>query len=424
MNHQLREGFASRSTNVRVSGTLRKEWPLVVFCICVAAVALLYNLSSSPDVLYDEAAYTWAAQQVALASHLTLDNEPLFVHPPMSFLFQAGWLLLTHHASSPLQSAIHAARVLAASVGIADVLLVASLVYKLTQAATPRRRQVLTGITATLTALDPVLVRYDRQNVIEPFALCVSLITLHFAWRLKDSGALSYVAVVGLLGGLSLLTNEIAFFLIIIPLIFALLERSRSLIRRSLAALAIALGFLLLFAIWALELGLIRQFFVQQTITLLRLIGVIQTTGLNIPGISLVGSLERSLSQYLRSYLVLLLGAVALVWYWSRKSSTAANFVAAWITASYLFGAYIAAVGTLNEQFFVYLMPGCIVGSVLFVDAMVAGACSRLQERRTGQSRRSGYQPRGPVFIGLIIFAGVFFSCLPQAGLRATPLRK
>ena len=97
---------------------LRREWLLVAFCACVAVVGLLYNLFSSPDVLYDEAAYTWAAQHVASGWHLTLDGrEPLFIHPPLMFLAQAGWLRLTGQASAALPSAIHAARLLSASVG-------------------------------------------------------------------------------------------------------------------------------------------------------------------------------------------------------------------------------------------------------------------------------------------------------------------
>src|SRR5581483_10577150 len=101
---------------------------------------------------------------------------------------------------------------------------------------------------------------YDRQDVIEPFALCVSLVTLHAAWQLKDRGGLAYVSITGLLGGLALLTNEITIFLVAVPPLYALLERDRVLIRRSAAALAVAVGFLSLFALWAAELGLPGDF--------------------------------------------------------------------------------------------------------------------------------------------------------------------
>ena len=82
----------------------RADWCLAAFCAGVAAVALLYNIFTSPDILYDEAAYTFAAQQVAQGWHLTLDNQPLFVHPPLMFLLQAAWLRLTGHASGRARS--------------------------------------------------------------------------------------------------------------------------------------------------------------------------------------------------------------------------------------------------------------------------------------------------------------------------------
>jgi len=137
----------------------RADLGLAVFCACVAGVALLYNIFTSPDVLYDEAAYTYAAQQVALGWHLTLDNQPLFVHPPLMFLLQAAWLSLTGHASSALPAAIRAARLLAASVGVADVLLITALAYRLAGGASPRQRRVLAGAVAVVAALDPVLTR-------------------------------------------------------------------------------------------------------------------------------------------------------------------------------------------------------------------------------------------------------------------------
>ena len=146
---------------------------------------------------------------------------------------------------------------------------------------------MVTGVTAVVAALDPVLTRYDRQDVIEPFALCVSLLTLHAAWHLRDRGALAYVSVTGLLGGLALLTNEITICLIAVPPLFALLERNGPLVRRSAAALGIAVAFGGLFLLWAAQLGLAGSFVTVQTATLRRLVGLVQITGLNVPGVSL-----------------------------------------------------------------------------------------------------------------------------------------
>jgi O-antigen/teichoic acid export membrane protein len=393
------------------SGERRAAWRaesrLAVFCACVAAVAMLYNIFASPDVLYDEAVYTYAAQQVAQGWHLTLGNQPMFVHPPLMFLAQGAWLRLTGQATAPLASGIRTARLLAASVGAADVLLIAGLGYRLASGAGPRQRRVLTGLIAVIAALDPVLTRYDRQDVIEPFALCIGLLTLHAAWQLRDRGALAYVSVTGLLGGLALLTNEITICLVIVPPLFALLEWNRPLLRRSLAALGIAIAFLLLFLVWAAELGLAGSFISIQDSTLRRIVGLEQITGFNVPGVSLLSALGRSVGEYASSYIVLAAGAAALVWCWSRRNTPNGNFLAAWLTASYAAGCYIVAVGTLNEQFFVYLLPAGIVGSVLFADALLASWVRRLARTRVRRDRPGAGSSRWPLVITAVGCAGL-----------------
>jgi len=401
---------ASRRSSALAS--LLGEWRLAAFCTGVAAFAMLYNIFGSPDVLYDETAYTSAAQKVALHWQLTLDNEPLFVHPPLMFLLQAGWLRLIGQASAALLSVINAARLLSAFAGVADILLIASLVYLLCSGASAPQRRLVTGVTAVLASLDPVLVRYDRQDVIEPIALCVSLLTLHAAWRLRNRGTLAYVAVTGLLGGLALLTNEITVFLIIVPPIFALLERNKSHIRRCAAAFGVAIAFLLLFPLWAVELGLGASFLAIQDFDLLRLVGLVQITGFNVPGVSLLGALRNSVAQYSSSYIVLAVGFCALVWCWSRRNTQSGNFLTAWLTASYGVGVYIATVGTLNEQFFVYILPAAIVGSVLFGDAILArrarlGADSRTRRRSRGSGGSGGRNFRLLLAIGSAGCAGL-----------------
>ncbi len=320
--------------------------------------------------------------------HLTLDNQPFFVHPPLMFLLQASWLRLTGQATAALPSAIRSARLLAASAGAADVLLIAGMGYRLAGAAAPRQRRAITIVVACLAAVDPVLTRYDRQNVIEPYALAAGLLTLHAAWHLADRRALRYVSVTGLLGGLTLLTNEIAFPLVVVPLLAAILQRDWPLVRRSAAALAISFALALSFLAWAAEIGLSGSFVTVQTSVLQRLIGLVQITGLNVPGVSLVGSLRQSMSQYASSYIVLAIGLAALVWCCLRSNNRSGSFLTAWLIASYGLGAYIVAAGTLNEQFFVYLLPAGMVGSVLFADALIVGrGRGRRRRHRLGGAR-------------------------------------
>jgi hypothetical protein len=234
-----------------------------------------------------------------------------------------------------------------------------------------------------------LLVRYDRQDVIEPFALCLSLATLHAAWHLRERGSLTYVSVNGLLCGMALLTNEITAFLVIVPLIFALLERDRRFLGRTVIALAIAVAFLLLFFLWSVELRQAGSFLDVQTATLQRLIGVVQITGLKIPGVSPLPALRQSVTQYSSSYIVLAVGFASLIWCWGKRNTRSGNFLTAWLTASYGLAIYLVAIGTLNQQFFVYILPASLVGVTLFADALIARQTRRAAHKRHGQRDRN-----------------------------------
>ena len=58
-----------------------------------------------------------------------------------------------------------------------------------------------------------------------------------------------------------------------------------------------------------------------QTTGLRRLIGLLQITGLNMPGVSLEGALVRSITEYSSSYVMLATGFLALVWCMTRDNT-------------------------------------------------------------------------------------------------------
>jgi len=361
---------------------------LVVGCSAFASLATLTNLFSSPDNVYDEVVYTQAARNVAATWHLTWTNPPIFVHPPLFFLLQAAWLKVTGQVTGPFVEAVHAARVLTGSFEALNVGLLALLTYRLAEHSRASRRRTLALCAAVIAGLDPVLLRYSRLAVIEPVALCLSLLALNLAWSLRHRRPLTYVSAVGLCTGVALLTKELTIFLVVSPVLFALIERDRHLLGRTLAALGVGLAFWLLFPLWALQLGLTGEFFQVQTRTLQRLVGLIQATGWNRPGVSFEAAVVRSASHYVSSYVALALGLVGICWLWSRRNTTSANFLCAWLTASFGLGAFLVTVGTLNEQFFVYVLPACIVASVFMVDALAIRA--KILGRPVGWSARFG----------------------------------
>ncbi len=347
----------------------RGELAVVLGGAVVAGIALLTNIATSPDTQYDEVVYTRAAQQVAQDWHLTWSNVAFFVHPPLSFLTQAAWLRLLGLQNAPLEQAIVAARVVTAVTMAFAILLLGLLAAYLAPAAGRTRGLVLVGLVVGIAAFDPVLLRYGRLALIEPLALIAAMLTLCLAIRLRDARALVYVPIVGLATGLTLLTKEVTVFSLFTPVVHAVICRDRRRIKVTGGGFAWGLGLWLLFPLWAYALGLTPDFVNSQFGTFQRLIGLLQITGWNRPGVSFTSALFAQLGDYATSYLFLGLGALSLLWLMTRALSGAARWLLAWLITSYAFAAYMTLLGTLNEQFFVYILPTAIVGTVMTADA-------------------------------------------------------
>ena len=389
----------------RVLGWLA-ERPLAVAATLALASFLVVaaNLTGSPDTLYDEVVYTRAAQTVASQGRLTWQSDPVFVHPPVYFLVQGSWLWLTGRAGAPLFDAVHATRLLTALLTAVNVGLVALLAQWLAQTARPWRRLALGVAAGLLMAFDPVILRYGRLALIEPLALACSLVVLLAAWRLRGRPAGLWITVVGGLSGLALLVKEITVFVLVVPAVFAALQRHRELVRRAVAALAVAAAAWLIFPAWAAALGLSGRFGEVKLRTLARLLGTLQITGWNRPTVSFLAALQVSAPQYLASYLLLGAGVGAMVWLWLRRNSEAGDYLLALLASTYAFGAYMVTRGTLNEQFFVYLLPGAIVATVLAADAALVSALARIAPG--GRPRRLLLAAAPAVVVAVALAAG------------------
>ena len=367
-------GLAGRVRRVAASSA---QDVLTAACAAFVAAMLLWNLSTSPDTQYDEVVYATAAWRVAQTGDLTWTGQPLFVHPPLSFLAQSAWLSIVGRGAADLPAVIGMARLLAGLVAIANIGLLALLTSRLTPMAGGRRRSVLVLAVVALAATDPILLRYGRLAIIEPFAIFACLVALNLSWALRDRRARIAVPALGLATGLALLTNEIGIFLLVTPLVHALLSRAWPQIRRAAAVLVVGGVVWLVFPLWALQLGLFPSFVSVKASTLRRLLGVEQDSGWNQPGASFVSAVVEHAGQYATSYLILAGGAAALLWLGCHRLTDAARWLLAWLLTSYGFAAYTVVLGTLNEQFFTYVLPAAVVGTVLVADAAVTVAAER-----------------------------------------------
>ena len=382
-----------RRRPVRPGGGRTTGRLLIFGCLLVTAVAVLWNIWASPDTQYDEVVYTRAAQRIVQGWQLTWTEQPMFVHPPLSFLVQASWLELIGRGAGPLADAITAARLLAGVATVAAILVLGALIHRLVPQAGSRRRGLLVFAVVLLAASDPILLRYGRMAIIEPFALLGALVTLYLAvvmWRRRAGW---YLGVVGPATGLTLLTKEVSLFVVVTPAVFALLGRDWRGLGRAVAALATGVAVWLLFPLWAVRLGLAGEFVDVKFTTLERLLGFLQITGWNRPDTSFLSAVVGEAGQYASSYLLLAGGAGALLWLLLHRLSEPARWLLAWLLASYTFGAYTVLLGTLNEQFFVYILPAALAGTVLVADAVVAqrSAARRARPVTVAGTREDAY---------------------------------
>ena len=340
----------------------------------LAFLILGANVARSPDTIYDEAVYTRAAQAVATHGEVTWTGAPLFVHPPLFFVMQAAVQRIAGVAHSDYFAILHVERLVSVAFMAGAIVLLMLIALRLAAALSPGRRLLLALGVGALAAFDPVLVRYGRLTMLESTALCLSLGAIWASLALRGRRAGTWIATVGVLSGIALLVKEISIFLIVAPLLTALLDREREAIRRAGAALGVALLVWSSFPLWAILLGDWGRFSGDKLRTLDRLLGVVQTTGWNRPGVSIADALTASLPQYASSYLLLVTGGAALVWMWLRHGGRTATFLLGLLLPTYALGVYSITRGQFNEQFFTYLMPGAILASAIGAHTLVSRA--------------------------------------------------
>jgi O-antigen/teichoic acid export membrane protein len=390
----------------------RRRWRLdpatvPALCAALAFVPFWWNLGAGPDTMYDEVSYVIAAQNVARDWSLTWTAQPVFVHPPLAFLAEAGWLGALGLQDAPVEDAVHAGRILASTASVVAVLLLALIATRLAAAAGHRRRIVLGVVVLVLAATDPILLRYLRLVLIEPFALCASLLALLLAIWLRRQPALLAVPVVGLATGVALLTKEMSVVLVAVPVVHAVLGRDARAFARSAGALAAGVLLWLAFPLWAVQLGLWPRFEAEKFLLVERLFGLVQTTGWNRPGFSFASFLDAVLaaaSEYASSYVLLAGGFAALAWLVLHRVSEASRWLLAWLLLSYAYACYTVLLGSLNEHLFVFVLPAAIVGTVLVTDAVVAQRVAAFRARERGRGRRLLVVPL-VALVGMLAFA-------------------
>lgn len=177
----------------------------------------------------------------------------------------------------------------------------------------------------------------------------------------------STILLTGLAFGIALLTKEKVALVSLLPLLVCFI--TNWFLPRTMSALT-AVTALTTYALYPLTVAIIGDWqpFVEAKFSgLARFVGAVKITGIKREGgPSLFDALAANFADYGTAYLLMLSGVLAL-FVLARQNSKAARLLALWLISAYAMLSFSVVFGTLEEQFFYYLIiPALIATAVGF----------------------------------------------------------
>jgi 4-amino-4-deoxy-L-arabinose transferase-like glycosyltransferase len=378
-----------------------------------------YHLGKSYDIFIDEVTYLKISQSVASTLQVQLYNKPFFLHPPAFFFIEAAYLKLLQPDGSIIQNVYSVRWINVFFSSLAGVLLFL-IAYR-------AKGWLSAVVVAVLFGLNPFVIRISSLNLLEASAMAfivagywVLVSAMHdpdIPWspiwntegfrklftrkrfikewpkkrRVNKNGsqiqeitiaavpasqvqvapiALWQLALAGFFFGMALLIKETTAFLTILPLVVCFLLKW---VMERRAAVITGLVSVVVYSFYPLVVilsGNWAMYSQQKFRGILRFLGMVQITGFNRSGgPSLSETIINRLGVYGTTYLLLALGTIAVLVLLSDRGRIS-RLVGIFAACAYAMMAYLIFLGTLEEQYFIYLaVPsilacGIAIGSI------------------------------------------------------------
>lgn len=351
--------------------------PLVVITAValglIAAVLRLTHIETSYNLFIDETTYAAIARDTTLTSGPMLHGVPFVLHPPLAFLLLAIPAHVLH--TQNIATLIGELRPFVALVGSLTV----SVLYLLLRRAGLRRAAI---VAAAFVALDPLIISYDSEVMLEAFAQLFTVLTVTFAIRAATAGGRGrwrWTTLTAIAGAATFGTKE-TFGLVVFAMLVAVALTARR--GRRISQLVAAAGMLLGYAL--INVAMVHwagfgAWWYMRTSGLFRLLGVNQPTGFRSHGApSFVSGVLANAVQLSGTYAILAAGgicALSLLWSLHRRRPSvgglspaglaATRIVAIWALCSCGYLAYAVAFGSLEEQMFYITAAPCAAALAL-----------------------------------------------------------
>ncbi len=329
----------------------------------LAFVLRAIQLAHSWDIHVDEITYLRLADEITQHWHLRLYGAPFYLHPPSFFYLEALVLKIVQPSGYVIEQ-IYAIRYLNITLAALSAMMLLILGRRL--------GGLRVGlIAATMFSLDPFVIRITSRNMLETPSLFwillgyTALVTRSGAWpsRLR-------VGATGVTFGMALLTKDMTAFLTLLPLGIYFVTGWVLPRRKAFLAAGIALAMYAVYPLITFLAGDFQYFANQKLRGLQRFTGVVKESGYKRHGgPSLIDSILANIDQFVTTYAILLLGAAAVLVLFFLGGPRL-RLVTVWVASAYALLTYSIAFGTLEEQFFYYLVVPAILaiplaGSVL-----------------------------------------------------------
>jgi 4-amino-4-deoxy-L-arabinose transferase-like glycosyltransferase len=379
-DNRVLQDWAPRSA--RGSIPLVFVWLLPTIIGLLTTAARVIYLSRSFDIFIDEVTYLRIARAVGFRQRLELaPGQPFLLHPPAWFLIEGAYIRL-FDVTGNLMAQIYATRYLV----VAFAVITAVLVFLLARRAAGLPAGLIAGL---LFALDPFVIKLNSMNMLETSAMTWVLAGF---WVILSgrSGALEAEPVrpwrqllAGCFFGLAIVTKDMMVFLTLLPLVVLVILRW-GLPRRAQALIGgSALAVYGLYLVGVALAGQWGSFVQQKTDGVVRFVGLVRSTGFRrAGGPSLIQTLADRLDNYGSSYLLIAVGLVAVYFLLLRRRGSTSREIGVLAVCAYVTLAYNVILGTLEEQFFYYLVVACILASAVVAVQFVSSQATQVSLQR------------------------------------------
>lgn len=337
-------------------------WAAVMLIGVMTFVLRAVRLDVSWDIFVDEISYLRISQSVAQHLEVKLYGNAFYLHPPAFFFLEGAYIRLFPPAGDLIHQ-IYDVRYVNAAFAALTVIVLLGIGRRL--AGWPAGFAA-----AVLFALEPYIIKMNSRNYLDTSAmLWVALgyfVLFSALSEEKRRLPLWRILAAGFLFGLGLLTKDMVVFATLLPLAVCFFTGwAIPRLQSTLVGVTALLTYLPYPAI-VYAIGGWRDFSYQKFRGASRLAGLIHETGFNQEGgPSFLDAILANLREFATTYALLATGGLSVLILFFFFGGAARRLLLAWTGSTYALLAYIVVLGTLEEQFFYFLIVPSILATTV-----------------------------------------------------------